>query len=329
MDYDDDDSLHEEAAQVGGDEGGNASSEVPGQQTQPVLPPSGGGDETEEQSQQVDETTAEFQGMEVEEDAAPQHILAMLHNYKTQPIADKEGFTTREYYMRASTTFALTQAWEKFCQLTLRHESKQCFEGCTIGDIPITELTMDNWSNFFMCTVWTGDNGAADSYRSAPHTLHRGHRNGINILENIKYDDDKKSRTGKKILLRVRWFRQHGAKGNLATKNPTLLPNTNRGGARTPAGYMREIGPLPLRVEERHEPSSTLLHSAMKLITNCAATCTALQGALWIAHRATEREVTGSIPATSAPRSAVDWEATQGWRGVNMVGGCRGGVSIH
>ena len=61
------------------------------------------------------------------------------------------------------------------------------------------------------------------------------------ILDNIKYDDDKQPKTRNHFQLRVRCFRHHGAKGNVATKNPTLLPNTNRGGARTPAGYMREI----------------------------------------------------------------------------------------
>ena len=149
------------------------------------------------------------------------------------------------------------------------------------------------------------------------------------ILDNIKYDDDKQPKTRNHFQLRVRCFRHHGTKGNLATKKTALLPNTNRGGARTPAGYMREIGPSQLTEKEQHEPSSTLFHSVMKLITNCAATYTAQQGASWITHWSAGREATGSIPTTSAPRAAVEWETTQGWRGVNMVGVYRGSVSSH
>jgi len=263
----DDDEEMVNAGQVGGGEGGKISPEAPDQTKDDASDPSqygGDGDGSEKLQDTVDETADDLEQMEVEANDTLRHSVTILNNFDFQQITDAGGFAKQEYFFRTSTTFALAAGFQKFSQLRSEKRLGVNFRECTIGNCPMGNLTMDIWTKFFKCTEWMGRNGVIEGHRSAK-TPHSRLDNSLEILSNTKYADDERWETRNYFQLRVRYFRQHGAKSNLAAKN-LIIPNTNRGGARTPAGYTHEIGPLPRRIEEWHEPSSAIFNSAKKLI---------------------------------------------------------------
>ena len=285
--------------QVSGGQG--QGSVTPATTTKSAVSPSATGADGRGQ-EQVD-ATAEMDQMNMNDrtpELPPIFRDEIAANHKFKNVQGETDTIERTVFFSGKSNHGVLQFYEKLCNLYSSANVRQHFVDCSIGDIPLKDLTLPAWVDLYTCTEYS----VAGSLQGRRYNIQSGSKSqNIITVKSLKYITRKYDERKTRNFLSPSPIGESGAIKILAKSR--LLPGSDYGGDRTPAvGCAREIGAQQLDTGQRHESSSVVLKCGSKVIRSSSKTqyCAGSEMRLIeIAQRPEALGGTGSTLVENAP----------------------------